>query len=771
MSFLVLTIVALAAASCGSGGGTGAFVPGQATGTSAAHHALRGAIVLRIPRHRRHRRGRAPAYISPGTASLTVLVQPVAVSGPNPTPMPLQILNVTVPKPCKFITSSTLECEFSVMVMPGQDTFKFETFPQLGGKGALLSGYASGVETIPSSSSGKAPPLSFTLDGAVSTVNITYPSAPSSKQSNVEVVPVGTAAPPVAVSVKAIDAAGYEILEPSPGPKGTYTPYLNAITLSVSPADGNVTLTSTNSPTAATTLKITDPSGLQNVQMTYNGGFTVSSGVITTDQYTVNAAIGSVVLSRPHAVVRPVLQRAAAPTPTPTAPPQQGVLELSSNNLPVQVNGATATGLVPLGIIPGANAKTLFAVYETTYPLDAGAIVAVNAASGAITAGPLNITYEPADFSYDATNDALWVTDYFDQNSNDNLSLRCYSGALVENPSSPFLTGNAYYVAVNSGPQLWYGDTSSNLYWQQLTGQCGPIGAFATFGPPANYTISADTVPAGATAIAVGSSEYYNGLTYSSGSAYTVDSSTGFSAPIALPTPDPSATYYPVTFRQDPSSGNIYAGVKAFTCSSSGSCSNYIGKISGGTMTSLATVPYTDNVAHLAVSGTTVGFVDTTRGGIGLLDTTTNAVTILPLQCTSIGGMTFDFNGTPWVNCSSNGSLMLLHVLQTRNWQLFYNPNDFSCGSIGIIGIGGAQPSDNFTVSGTGAFTSVAIAPSGTEVEATPASCAVSSSATGTVTVTETNSGRSQTLSLTAHGPVGAPPRHGRRGYPNASRK
>lgn len=379
IGFWLLALDAAVLAACSTGGGGGTIVPqgfqslrsaafsSFAGGARHRRHSVRAVVYLRIPAPRHHHRGRRqmhPNYVSPGTASISFAVQPIAASGPQPTPMPLQTMNVTTPSPCARYPSSkgALQCKFTVSVMPGRDSFVVKTYAGAGASGNVLSEYTSGSTIVPTPNpKGAVAPLGFTLEGVIDHVVLQYPNSvvPADTKGQVGAIPVGvaTTAP---LNVTPYDAANYQILSQVPA-TGTPVPYAAPVTLSVTPAGKGMTLS--NASGSGNTVTISNPNDL-NVNIVYSGAFTASGGAVSSTTSFSIAATGTTLALRSHKID---LRAPRAATPAPNA----AGIALSGNAIPGgTVTTTTIVSPVPAGLVkvPGSNTLAFFANgYDSTF--------------------------------------------------------------------------------------------------------------------------------------------------------------------------------------------------------------------------------------------------------------------------------------------------------------------------------------------------------------------------------------------------------------------
>ena len=116
---------------CGGGASSRSALPGIPGGTPASVGNATAQFVIKVPPKQGSAAGRAPAYVSPSTQSLSIQVDSGTPVTANLTP---SSPNCSVPAPL-----SPLQCTESVSVTPGAHTFTIKTFDGLAGAGNMLS--------------------------------------------------------------------------------------------------------------------------------------------------------------------------------------------------------------------------------------------------------------------------------------------------------------------------------------------------------------------------------------------------------------------------------------------------------------------------------------------------------------------------------------------------------------------------------------------------------------------------------------------------------
>lgn len=278
-------ILALAFAGCSSSAGIvpASLMPQDAgRSVTATHTTLQ--FVIRVPR--RHRHGLVPRYISAGTQSMIVSVQPAggtAVKGfVNITPSSSQ---------CSAAPLETLTCTLKLVVKSGTYTVTVSTYDALQtSASAPPAGHLLSTNSVAANvKRGKANSIALTLDAIPVSISL----APSSGQPNL--VEDGTGGlralggTSSTLLLSAYDADGYAIVGPG-------SPVL---TLAAQAASGGIAVApATNGNPNAFTLSST---GLGNALLlaaaTPASGTAVSSDVVVSSTFTTSFLAGQVGVS------------------------------------------------------------------------------------------------------------------------------------------------------------------------------------------------------------------------------------------------------------------------------------------------------------------------------------------------------------------------------------------------------------------------------------------------------------------------------------------
>lgn len=614
-----------------------------------------------------------PNYVSPGTASISFAVQPIAASGPRPTPMPLQTMNVATPAPCGPVSplGATLQCKFTVSVMPGRDSFVVKTYSGANASGKVLSEYTSGSTIVPTPNpKGTIVPLGFTLEGAIDRVVLQYPNVvvPADAQGQVGAIPVGVATA-VPLNVTPYDADNYQILSQVPA-TGTPVPYAAPVTLSMTPTGKGFTLS--NASGSGNSVTISGPNDL-DVNVDYDGTFTASGGTVSSTTSFSVAATGSTLAAHPRKRIDPHALRAATP-----APDAAGIV-LSGNAIPGGTVATTLTTPIPLSLVNvGANNMAFFA---SGY---AGAVINAlmgTASNGVPTAsGTLVANLANANFADSLGN--LWV---YDHNTN---QIDCFAAGSYSTPAgsiptaSLFPNGGALY-AFNG-----FAEDSSNNLWFALYGSVGgfyfytigdvPINATACSTPAASINVTQPPTDAiylydltaipGTASVAVGS--------------YDFNTSTG-SILVASPAATPNITSASLGFGAQPEA--MFSGpTSAYTLLSSSGQS--LGSVSAaGAYTNIATydaIAQTFLYSTTAKAASATGVLGATASNTSYSDgpsvlllnpaDTNPASNFEVLPFTNLcQGIAFDAQDTAWTFClNASNTLQFYHIVPTSTWSV-----------------------------------------------------------------------------------------------------
>ena len=184
--------------------------------------------------------GRAPRYVSPSTASVSVALQGQ--------PTPLATINLSAGSAaCSSVPSGT-QCTASVAAPVGNDTFTVTTFDAPNGTGHQLSTSTLAATIVANATN----TVALVLNGVVDHAGIILGTSS---------LTVGTPSS-VSVTVVAYDAAGNVIVGPGP--------YSSPVTLADSDTSGATTLSTTSLVAAGT-----------NVTLAYTGGSLPAGATIT----------------------------------------------------------------------------------------------------------------------------------------------------------------------------------------------------------------------------------------------------------------------------------------------------------------------------------------------------------------------------------------------------------------------------------------------------------------------------------------------------------
>lgn len=683
IGFGLLALGAAVLAACSTGGGGSSIVPSFAVDARHRRPAVRAVVYLRIPAPRHHHRrggGRRmhPNYVSPGTASISFAVQPIAAgsSSSAPTPMPLQTMNVVTPAPCATIspTDAALQCKFTVSVMPGRDSFVVKTYTAANASGKVLSEYTSGSTIIPTPNpKGNVVPLGFTLEGAVDHVVLQYPNSvvPADAQGQIGAIPVGVATA-VPLNVTPYDAANYQILSQVPA-GGTPVPYAAPVTLSVSPTGKGFTLS--NASGSGNSVTISGPNDLA-VAVDYDGTFTASGGSLSSTSSFSVAATGSTLAARPHKKkIDPHALRAATP-----APDAAGIV-LSGNAIPGSTVPTTLTTTGPLSLVNvGATNNMAFFAYGY-----AGAVVngLMGTTSGGVpsTSGLFAGNLANANFADHLGN--LWV---YDHNTD---QIDCFAPGSYSTPAGSIPTASLFPGGGSLYDFNGFVEDSSNNLWFALYGSVAgfyfytigdvPINATSCSAPAASISITQPPTDAiylydltpipGTGSVAVGS--------------YDFNTSTGSILVATKAVATPSVTSAALGFGAQPEA--MFTGpTSAYTLLSSSGQS--LGSVSAtGAYTNIATYDATAQTFLYSTSSKAAsasGVLGATANNTAYSDTASvlllNPADSNPstnFEALPFGkicqGVAFDAQDTAWAFCLNDSNvLQLFHVVPTSTWSV-----------------------------------------------------------------------------------------------------
>jgi hypothetical protein len=632
--------LAAAAAGCaGSGGGSLPPAGPGLAGGDASHAALRrstgASLVLRIPARRRHRRH--GDYISAGTRSLSVSVIPAAA---NATPMPPQIFNVATPSPCKALASGALQCTFEVLVRIGGDRFTIAAYASPNAKGSPLSTYSSGVETIPGT--GKPPALDFSLEGIVNGVSLGFKNPVMPLSATSAAIPAGTAAP-VALDLKAYDAAGFQILEASPAPGHTMTPFDAPLTVAVSPAGSGVTL-STSIATSASTVSIAGPSDAATLAANYDGSLT----------YAANALLSSWTISA---------------SPSPGGTPAAATLKLASSGVGYSLGQ-------PRDAYGGSGAWALAAKGNLMYASLLDSTVSTGATVAFSQDDPSQLQtvqtgYIPSGTFFDSYGD-MWVL------AQTNAAFYCYAAGTPAggtpaltldltalDPGATSLTPEE--IAQDSTGQLWFSfDGFASPYYQFGIGNLPMTGACSGTPQVAVQTLlmGGNSIPNAMAPLPSGAGVWVGDLAQSS--LYQ-----------AVPNPgrSPSVTTYSLGSTQVQALATHGSTVDAVSQVFNPS---YATVTPSGTLSAVGAMPWSElgQVPVIGASGT-VAAPDLTAYGMDLYDPASGAAYFLPLQQSQgCSAAAFDAHGNPWALCQRDAggghwTVQAYRAVLTPTWGVF----------------------------------------------------------------------------------------------------
>ena len=157
----VILLGALAACGAGSGNGTPAV---QTSSPSASPQPQSGAVSLTItiPSTRILAHARQPAFVSPGTQSVSVTPQ----GGPT------QTFTIAPGSPACTTSAAGRTCTFGASAPVGNDTLAIATYASTDGSGAALSRASITVTVV----AGQSNPVTATLSGVVASVTFAAPT-------------------------------------------------------------------------------------------------------------------------------------------------------------------------------------------------------------------------------------------------------------------------------------------------------------------------------------------------------------------------------------------------------------------------------------------------------------------------------------------------------------------------------------------------------------------------------------------------------------------
>ncbi|HKE37093.1 MAG TPA: hypothetical protein VKB39_06655, partial [Candidatus Baltobacteraceae bacterium] len=625
-----------------------------------------------IPAHRHHPRGRRmnPQYVSPGTASITFAVQPIASSKPAPTPMPLQKFDTTAPN-CQPIARSggVLMCQFSVSVMPGSDSFVVNTYSGTNGRGKLLSTYTSTGTVMPTPDpKGRTAPLAFTLEGVIDHVVLQFPNSvvPADTQGQAAAIPVGVATSEP-LDVTPYDAKNYQILSQVPA-KGTPVPYSAPITLSIAPTGKGFTLS--NASSSGNSVTISNPNDLA-VNIDYSGAFTASGGSVSSTTSFSIAATGSTLALRARKLD---LRAPLAATPAPNA----AGIELAGNSIPAGIYTTTLTSPSPAGLVSTSTGAMAFLGSGYNASLVYTAIVGT--ATGGVPSGSGELAGSNFSGMFADSLGNLWT---FDNNA---YQIDCFSKSDLTTPagtipSSTIFSGQSFSYFAG------FTEDSSNNLWFVVYGYLSAGGGFETIGyVPVNSTTCASPAPVlFQTSSPTGYPNASSVAAIPGAASVTIgayDPTVGNAIQIAAtspPTSPPAPTVSLVPAAGEPQA--LFGGPTTYAF-----VGGALGTVSpAGAFSSITSYP-TDLATFVTTSTSTAqsasGVLGTTvyNGNFGpynfvtlLNPADTNASTNLEaiVPAPYCNGIVFDAADTAWTFCTnSQGNLQFFHIVPTSTWSL-----------------------------------------------------------------------------------------------------
>jgi hypothetical protein len=623
VSLLFATALAVGCSGGGGGGGTslGGVLPTIPPVSSPDPGKVGASLTFHIPARTKSalRRGRTSHYISPNTASLTVLVGRVTGS-PWPSPLPLQLLVVATPSPCSGTPETGLTCSFAVQAYVGQDTFVFNTYQVAhpGPHDIPLSTYASGITTV----SGRPSPLVFTLEGVVQSITLAVPSPESSNAPLTADLPIGTPATfPLVVTPK--DASGAAILIDT---------FASPISLSVAPAAGiGLKLASpcpgNPGPTSGAKITLVCGNELAGVTVTYDGSLTPAAGGGYVDSATIVAAPQPGTAAQPPATV--ALESVLRAYPMATS---QDVFSES-----LAFDSATGDMLVAADTIGSA-----------------GLLVAFNPETPA-TDTTLPLAYSPLTLLV-ARSNHIWIGEQYPSQG-----LNCYTGfgappAFVSttgggNPVFPTAT-----VEDAAGNVWWTGSDGTGAIWTGFVADAANCHVTAT----SNAVTGIAAIPYYLSGIAAAPPGVLIGANQPSSPSnvalYQVSTATASSPnPVNL-----GSTYYSGSFVND-AALNVYAFFGA--SESFPNATPVFVQIPAGSTTPkvIASMPPNDfvgNLAQFSGAGTTAAQLageDGEFAGMELYNLVTSAGLVIPFSLPQgyCDGIAYDASGLAWEGCSS----------------------------------------------------------------------------------------------------------------------
>ncbi|MBV8118117.1 MAG: hypothetical protein JOZ01_09065, partial [Candidatus Eremiobacteraeota bacterium] len=208
---LAVFLVALFAAACG-GGGSGPVVPGKG-GTSPGGTMPqdgKASMSLKIPKPQATTAGqKRPAYVSPATESIVIVVS--SLQTPGPTPLPPQLFPIATPSPCTQNPDGSKVCTFNVNVPFGNDQIVASMYavPNPGPSDVPL-GTLSVTFSVEPGVAPTIPPVVASGNVSYVTVAIASPQPSFTPQTRIVTAASPYAAQPLMVTP--YDASGTQIL-------------------------------------------------------------------------------------------------------------------------------------------------------------------------------------------------------------------------------------------------------------------------------------------------------------------------------------------------------------------------------------------------------------------------------------------------------------------------------------------------------------------------------------------------------------------------------
>lgn len=580
--------LAVFAAACGGGGGTGAGpLPNTPPGGPAtpAHAGSRQmSMVLNIPPASQQSHAHKPFFVSPNTKSLAVAVVP---NGTTPAPANLQVFPVTTPSPCATTAAGGETCSFTVTAPFGTDQFYVATFnvpsPNPSTTSLPLAVFVSGAIVVASPVPGvTSTPLAFTLNGIVNSVTVTVPSPDPSNTPNTQVFTVGIAQSPLPLGITAYDASGAPILTDG---------FAAPIALTLTPGGSGVTLaingTCPGSTGGGAAVTIGCAANLGNVTFAYDGSVTPDASDHIVDTFTISAA------------------QNASPAPSPA-----NVVLQSNVQTYTPSPGAYTFAIALLQTLP----NNVIGYVLTGSSSVVGAYGTLNIATGVSSAPVILNATNPNGFYEMSSDGSIWVSD------GTNTQLECFHSTGGNAVTTIPLTSTLSYVdnVMFDGTNLWWTGYFYNNPNYTNYAYYAPVTSTCTIGAATGIALPNDIYGDGRLHMAplVGGGVAIDGQNDGGFWTVTTAGATNYSPGFA------AGTGFGGGVAVD-GAGTIFA---AFNNDCGASCAeSSIMKLSGGALTLVDTVP-SIQFGALAAFGPTVGgpadrlaFADTTDGALGLM--------------------------------------------------------------------------------------------------------------------------------------------------------